>query len=364
MGLAVLLAMPSISAPSSDAISIAAIVAETGPATLSSRTSLLSIRMAVAEINAVGGVMGKKIHLLELDNQSTPIGSKVAAEKAVGAGVSAIIGANWSSHSLAAAKVAQAHRIPMISPVSTNPQVTLVGDHIFRMCFTDQFQGQVMARFAHRDLSARSAAMFVDTASDYSMELAQEFQKNFKHLGGQVLKEINYRHLQHDFGPVVDQARDVLADVFFVPGHMESALLIKAAGQAGIKGVFIGGDGWDKGKFLKLGQHFLDGSFCLTHWSAQLDTPKSRAFVQKAGGRWVLDSGSALSYDAVFLLADAISRAGSADPRAVTKALAQTKGFEGVTGKITFDPDGNPKKGGVILKIQGGRFHLLETIAP
>ena len=179
--------------PAADPVKIASIYAFSGVAAESNRPSYEGVRYGVTEINQRGGILGRSVELIEIDNRSTPIGAKVAARRAVEADVTAVIGASWSSHSLAIAKVVQPEGIIMITTDSTNPQVTLVGDYIFRVCYTDTFQGQVMARFARDRLTAGNALVFINVASDYSMGLAQAFTDSFLDAGGTVLKSIHYK---------------------------------------------------------------------------------------------------------------------------------------------------------------------------
>jgi len=174
-------------------IDIAAIYALTGAAAEGNALTLQGVRYAVDEINKHAGVLGKNINLLVFDNQSTPIGSTIAAKRAVSAGVIGIVGSDWSSHSIAIAKVAQKNGIPMISSLSTNPDVTQIGNYIFRICFTDDFQGRVTAKFARKDLNAATAVIFVDVSSDYSLKLSEIFRKNFEKLGGRIILELEYK---------------------------------------------------------------------------------------------------------------------------------------------------------------------------
>ncbi len=172
----------SIDAKAEDSIKIGAIFAESGVAAQDNKDELMGTRFAVREINAKGGVLGKKLKLLVFDNRSSTVGSKVAADKAVNEKVTAVIGAAWSSHSLAVAPVLQKAGIPMISPRSTNPKVTSIGNYIFRFCFIDPFQGKVMAQFAKQDLAAKTAVIMIDLRSDYSMGLSQSFRHRFEQL--------------------------------------------------------------------------------------------------------------------------------------------------------------------------------------
>ncbi|RLC14522.1 MAG: ethanolamine utilization protein EutJ [Deltaproteobacteria bacterium] len=348
-----------------DTISIAAIYALTGRAAEANTSSLRGIHFGVEDINRQGGVLGKKINLLVIDNHSTPIGSAIAAEQAADAGVPAIVGAQWSSHSLAIAKIAQARGIPMVSNISTHPDVTKVGDHIFRVCFTDDFQGSVMARFAHQNLNAGTAVIFTQLTSDYSLKLSDIFRKKFEELGGKIVGEQDYKGGQTIFEKHIRQTRALNPDVLFLSGHDESGFIIRQAQDAGITSVPLGGDGWTPQSFFSKGGSELKRGYYCTHWSEFTDSEKSQAFVKKykhIEGFNVVPT--VLGYDAVMVLADAITRAGLADRAKIREALANTRSFEGVTGTISFDANGDPVKSAVIMEIKNGKQHYFNTLKP
>lgn len=345
-------------------IPIAAIYSVTGPAAESNAPSILGVRFAVDEINREGGVEGRPIRLLLFDNRSTPIGSKVAADRAVAAHVAAIIGAAWSSHSIAVARVAQAAKIPMISNISTNSKVTQVGDYIFRACFIDPFQGLVMAHFARHDLAAKTASICVDITSDYSMGLAREFAVNFVKQGGRILQQIHYKQKQDDLSGLLAQLKQSQPDVLFIPGHDESGRIIQEAQAAGIQPIFMGGDGWDPQSFLERGGNTLKLGYYCTHWSPEVDNPVSRRFFNRYRQITDINANTALGYDAVRLLADAIRRAGSLEGAKIRDALAATQDFHGVTGTIRLDPRGDPRKSAVIIQIKNGRPAFYQVVHP
>ena len=348
-----------------EAIDIAAIYALTGPAAEANAYALRGVGYAVDEVNKQDGVSGKKINLFMLDNQSTPIGSTLAAKQAAAAKVVAIVGPDWSSHSLAVARVAQDAGIPMISSLSTNPDVTKIGGYIFRICFTDDFQGKVIARFARYDLKASTAVIFVDVTSDYSLKLSEIFRQDFEQLGGRVLLELEYKLKQLQFGEEIEKAAKAAADLIFIPGHDESGLIAKKLQDAGTSSIFMGGDGWSTAVFLKKGGSELKRGYYSTHWSAHLDTEQSRAFVKK----YKIDSKDpddnvALGYDAMMLLADAIKRAGTVERKRIRDAIADTQSFKGVTGAIRFNENGDPIKSAVLMEIINGQPHYLKTLKP
>jgi branched-chain amino acid transport system substrate-binding protein len=348
-----------------ETIKVASIYAHSGVASAINADSITGVREAIEEINAKGGVMGRRFELIEIDNMSTPIGSKVAAQKAIAQGVTAIIGSQWSSHTLAVAAVAQANKTPLITNISTNEGVTKIGDYIFRVCFTDSFQGKVMAKFAHDDLKASRAVMIVDLTSDYSMGLAREFKAHFERLGGKVTGQVDYNLREPDFERVAMQVKALNQQVVFIPGYEESALIIKHLKDLGVKTIPLGGDGWESERFFEKGGREIQPAYYSTHWTAGIDRDESRRFVQryKHNGK-VLVAAEALAYDAVLLLADAIKRSGSIDRVKIHKALAATKGFQGVTGTITFTPQRDPIKSAVIIEIKNGKQRYLKNVLP
>ncbi len=346
-------------------IKIAAIYSLTGKAAESNKFSLKGVENAVNELNESGGIDGKKIKLYIIDNKSSPIGSKIAAEKAAEKNVSAIIGSDWSSHSIAVAKIAQIHKIPMISNISTNPEVTKIGNYIFRVCFTDDFQGKVMAKFAIRDLKASKAVIFTNITSDYSMGLSREFQKNFKLSGGKILFTALYKLELKNYAVIISKTKKLKPDVIFFSGHDESGFLAEKAQEAGIKAIFLGGDGWDSNSFSERGGKYIKHGFFCTHWSEESKNPASLAFVKKYRKTGDINPDSALSHDAVFLLADAIKRVHSVDRKKIRTALEKTKTFQGVTGEISFDKNRNPvNKNAVINKISDGKIKFFKIVKP
>ncbi len=346
-------------------VKIAAVYAKTGEAAEDNAPSLEGVKIAVNEINRQGGIGGNLLELMAFDNQSTPIGSKIAADKAVKAGVTAIIGASWSSHSLVIAGIAQANKIPMITNSSTHPDVTLTGNYIFRVCYTDLFQAKVIARFVRNELKAETGAVLKNVSSDYSMGLAKEFHKQFEASGGKNLLELSYIQSEKNFDKLLLQIKAVVPDILFIPGYNESGLIAKTAQDMGIKAIFAGGDGWGSRAFYEDGgQDIKQGYYC-THWSENANDA-SREFVRKyqSSGKNEDYTSIALAYDAVTLLADAMHRAGSYDREKIRDALAQTRNFKGLTGDISFDENRNPLKDVVIMQIKDGKAGYLKTITP
>lgn len=348
---------------------IAAIFSKTTElsATQTIETGFLATRLAVEELNRQGGILGKRIELLEYDNKGTALGSKIAAQQAVKDGVVAVIGATWSSHSLAMAPVLQAAKIPMITPYSTIPDVTLVGDYIFRSCFIDPFQGTVMAAFARGDLKARTAVILINTGERFCIDIAKIFAQDFPKRGGRILWEGPYLGESTDFTPLLDKAKKLKPDVIFNPGTIrDSGFLIKQARQMGIATTFLGADAWDE-QMYEYGGKAIDGSYHSDHWNMLAGGVRSQQFVKAYQKRFggTINSKIPMGYDAVMLLADAIKRAGSFAPAKIRDALAKTRGYQGVTGEITFDANRNPiNKTAVILKFEKGASVFVKEIKP
>lgn len=353
------------SAPAGDGIRIASIFAFSGPAASDNLLSVRGIRFAVQEINRTGGLLGENAELIEYDNRSTPIGAKIAADKAVHDGATAIIGCAWSSHSLAVARVAQANAVPMITNVSTHPDITAIGDCIFRVCYTDPFQGWVMTSFARNQLKARTGVTFKNLTSDFSMSLAREIRKTFEASGAAILADVIYKHRQESYRETVLQAVKLRPDIYFFSGHDESALILKEARRLGLKLLPVGSDGWGSESFFRMSGSTVPIGYYCTHWSEEIDSPRSRAFVKKykRDGE-VIYPQEPLGYDAVMVLADSVRRAGSLDRARIRKALSQTRDFPGVTGDITFNQQGDPAKPAVIIRIADGQQSFIEIIHP
>ncbi len=305
------------------------------------------------EINSSGGLLGRKLDLVELDNQSSPIGSKMMAEKAVKERVAAVIGSNWSSQSIAAARVLQDAGIPMITPISTSPEVTEIGNCIFRVCYTDTFQGGIMAKFARKDLKAKTAVVLVNQNELYSVTLAKAFSESFSSLSGKVVWNGKYLEEDTDFTPLVLAMNKYKPDVIFIPGNVRNTgFIIKQAGKSGVKGYFLGGDSWDEGLY-PYGEHFVEGNYYVNHWHESSNNPESRKFVNKYRKKFKdnINPGAALGYDAVMLLAEAIKKGGYNDSDNLRKAISSIRHLKGVTGTISLGNDRNPlNKSGVIMK--------------
>lgn len=324
-------------------------------------------QLAVEDINNSGGILGKPIQLILLDNQSTPIGSNIAAEEAIKLNVTAVVGAHWSSHSLAMAPLLQKAGIPMISPGSTNPNVTQVGDYIFRACFLDSFQGKAMAHFAAKDLNAETAVIVRNINEDYSVMLAEFFRKSFIILGGKILLDLEYRGKAVDFAEIISTVLPVNPDVIYLPGYTrDSGLFIKQAREMGLRSIFLGGDAWDE--IENYAGPSVNGSYQSAPWHPEVPFPKSRYLQQLYKQKFLkeIENLSApLAYDAVHLLAHAIENAGSLNKKTIQAHMAATKNFQGATGILSFDANGDPEnKEVIIIQFKNGMRKFHKTIQP
>lgn len=325
------------------------------------------IRLAVGEVNAAGGVLGRPVELVTEDDRSITEEARTAAQKLIQRDrVVALLGEVASSRSLAAAPEAQRARIPLISPASTNPKVTEVGDYVFRTCFIDPFQGAVMARFAHQDLGARRVAILFDFKQDYSVGLADYFRQTFQQLGGEIVADERYTSGDIEFRAQLTKIRAANPDAIFVPGYYtELGLLAKQARELGITAPLLGGDGWDSEKTLEIGGEAVEGYYFSTHYSAQSDDPAVQAFVQRYRTEYgeVPDAMAALGYDAARILFAALERAKTSESAALRDAIAATRDFVGVTGRIGIDEQRNARKDAVVLKIESGAFRYHKTVS-
>ncbi len=325
------------------------------------------VQLALEEINASGGVLGQPLRMITKDNQSKPgETSTLVRELITRDKVVALIGEVASGRSLEAAPIAQRSGIPMISPASTNEKVTETGDHIFRVCFIDPFQGTVCAKFASK-LGAKKAAIITDVSKDYSLGLAKSFKQEFTKNGGIITGEQSYSGGDKDFSAQLTAIKSANPEVVFLPAYYtEAPLIIRQARQLGITVPFIGGDGWDSSELVGVGGAAVEGCYFSNHFSNQSTDPQVVAFVEAYRKKYNEDPDAmvALGYDSLRLLADAMKRAGTTDPAKVNAAITATKDFPGVTGKITLDEHRNPTKPAVILQVKNGKFAYVETIAP
>lgn len=339
----------------------------TGDTATFGQSSHEGLMLAIEEINKAGGVLGKPIKVISEDDRSEPSEAVTAVQKLITRDkVVAVIGEVASTRSMAGAGPCQTNKIPMLSPASTNPDVTRRGDYIFRICFTDDFQGMVAAQFAIKK-GWKRVAVLTDVANDYSKGLTKVFGEAFPKGGGQIVATDSYRAKDNDFQTQLSKFKAANVDAVFMPGYYtDVGNVLRQARQLGLTVPFFGCDGWDSGKTLALGD-VAEGCFFTNHYSPDDPRPEVQKFITdykaRYGGR-VPDAMAILGYDAGRVMADAIKRAGKADPTAIRDALAQTKDFSGASGKITIDAERNARKPIVILQITGGKTKMVDAIAP
>lgn len=326
------------------------------------------IILAVEEWNKNGGILGKQIELKAYDNQGKPEEARLSVEKLINVdNVVAILGEVASTRSLAGAPVAQQNKVPMITPSSTNPMVTQKGDYIFRICFIDPFQGEVMAKFAFNSLKLKRAAIFRDSKSDYSVGLADFFEKKFKELGGEIVGDEKYASGDSDFKAQLTNLKSKKPEFIYIPGYYtEVGLIARQARELGIKLPLMGGDGWDSSVLKEIGGEAVEGSYFSNHYTVEDPRPEVKEFIKNYQARFgvVPDSLAALAYDSAQVLFDSIKRAGTIDGPKLRDAIAATKDFKGITGTITLNENRDAVKSAVVLEVKNGAFRFVETINP
>jgi branched-chain amino acid transport system substrate-binding protein len=326
------------------------------------------IQFAVDQVNAAGGVKGRKVELRSYDSQGRLEDSVSAAQRLINKDrVLLILGDISSSGSLAIADVAQAAHVPMVTPSATHPDVTRKGDYIFRTCFIDPFQGQAMARFAREQLKLERVSILQDGRNAYSLGLSQTFQEAFTRLGGTIVSIEGYSKGDTDFRAPLLAVKNVKPQALYVPGfYSEVGVIARQAQEVGLKLPLLGGDGWESPRLYELAGNSLEGSYYSNHYAVDNPSPELRRFVteyQARHGRQP-DVSVALGYDAARVALAAMERAESLTGPAIRDALAKTKDFPSVSGHITLDAERNPVKPAVILKIQGGKSVFAASMTP
>ena len=348
------------------------VIGEFGSLTGSTATFGIStkngIDMAVDDINKAGGLLGKKVRVIVEDDQGKPEEAQTVVTKLINKDqVVAVLGEVASSRTMAAAPVAQQNGIPLISPSSTNPRVTEIGDYIFRVCFIDPFQGYVMAKFAANTLKVKNVAILRDIKNDYSVGLADVFKENLKKMGGNVVADESYSEGDTDFSAQLTSMKAKNPQAVFLPGYYtEAGLVVRQAKNLGLNVPFLGGDGWDSPALIKIGGDAMNGSYYSNHFSVTDPNPTIQKFVSDYRARYseTPDALAGLGYDAASILFDAIKRAGTTDGAKVRDAIAATKDFPGITGSITLDKDRNAVKPAVVLQVKDGKLEYMESINP
>lgn len=326
------------------------------------------IELALDEVNAAGGVKGKKVAVRVYDDQGKPEEAASAVTRLIAQDkVKVILGEVASSNSLAMAPKAQASQVPMITPSSTNPKVTAVGDYIFRVCFIDPFQGLVMAKFARENIKVSNVAILKDQKSDYSLGLADVFRTKFAEMGGKIVGEEAYSKGDSDFRSQLTVLKSKKPEAIFIPGYYSDVgVIARQARELGIKAPLLGGDGWESEKLAELGGSAIEGSYYSNHYSTEDPSPHVQKFMQayKAKFGSEPDSLAALGYDSAMVAINAMKIAPDLSGPALRAAIAQTKDFQGVAGKITLDENRNAVKPAVVLQMVDGKPKYVATVNP
>ncbi len=350
-----------------DTIPVGEVASLTGGTATFGTSSHAGTEMAIDEINAAGGVLGKKIKLITQDDQSkqgeasTVVKKLISREKVV-----AVLGEVSSSKSLEMGPECQKAGIPMISPGSTNPKVTEAGDYVSRVCFIDPFQGTVMAKFA-LSKGFKKVAILTDVKQDYSVGLTQFFKEYFAKNGGTIVGEQTYGSGDKDFKAQLTAIKGFEPQAIFASGYYnETGLIARQAQELGLTVPLLGGDGWDSPSLVEVAGKAIEGSFFSNHFSNEDTSPKIQDFVKKFKAKTgnIPDAMAALGYDSAMLLADAMKRAGTTEGKALRDAINATKDFDGITGKITLDEKRNANKSAVVLTIKDGKFSFVQSLAP
>jgi len=349
-------------------IPIGVYAALTGDQAAFGNATVQGVKLAADEINAAGGMLGHKIRLVIEDDAGRPDQAASVVTKLITSdGVLAVIGENSSTQSLAGAPICQASKVPMISPSSTNPAVTEKGDYIFRVCFTDPYQGKALAVFVKNSLKLDTAAILVDKKTDYSVGLAQFFRTAYEEIGGKIVAEQSYSGGDSDFRSQLTAIRTAKPKVLVIPGfYTEVGQIAIQARDLGMTVPMVGGDGWDSPTVIEIGGKAINGSYFSDHYFVGDPAPRVQEFVKKIRERHGRnpDANAALGYDSLYILARAVEKAGSLDRKAIRDQIAVTKDYPGVSGTITMGADRNPIKPLAIIKIVDGQMTFAEWVKP
>lgn len=332
----------------------------TGSAAMYGITVDKGAKLAFEEINANGGVLGKKFEYISLDEKADPIEAVNAYNKLTDEGVVAILGSVTSKPTLAVAELAAQDGIPMITPTGTQINITDAGPNIFRVCFTDPYQGSPLAKFSKDKLGAKTAAIMVNTSSDYSDGIANAFIKQAEKEGIKVVAKEGYSDGDKDFKAQLTKINSENPDILVIPEYYElSALIATQAREIGMKSTFVGPDGWDGiiGALDSSSYSVVDNSYFTNHYSTEDNNEKVQSFLKKYREKYNEEptAFSALAYDTVYVLKNAIDKAGTTDKAELTKAI-KASDMDGVTGHLTLDENNNPIKAVTIIKVQDGKY--------
>ena len=326
------------------------------------------IDMAVEEINAKGGINGKKIKHINYDNKSEADETLAVVNRLISQdNVLAIVGEATSGRSKIGAQVAQQNKVVMLSSSATNPDVTKVGNYIFRACFIDPFQGFVMSKFATENLKAKTAAIMRDVKNDYSVGLSDVFITEFKKMGGTIVADISYQEGDVDFKSQLTSIKGKNPDVIFIPGYYnEVALVAKQHKELGMKAPLLGGDGWSSPDLYKIAKEAINGHYFSNHYTTESKDPKTVEFVKNFRDKFKEDADvmAALAYDATYMMAEAMTKANPLDREHIREELSKIKDFYGATGKMSMNENRDAVKSAVVVQVQGDQYKFITSVNP
>ncbi len=329
---------------------------------------LRGTEMAIEEINAAGGINGKKIRHINYDNKSDADETLAVVNRLISQDkVVAILGEATSGRSKIGAQVAQQHKVPMLSSSATNPDVTKVGNFIFRACFIDPFQGMVMAKFMTENLKLKKAAILRDIKNDYSVGLSDIFADKLKAAGGEIITDISYQEGDIDFKAQLTAIKAKNVEAIFVPGYYnEVALIAKQAKELGMTMPLLGGDGWSSPKLFEIAKEAINGNYFSNHYTTESKDPKTVNFVKTFKAKFNEDADvmAALAYDAVYLMAEAIKNSKEVTSENIRVELSKIKNFHGVTGEMSMDENRNAVKSAVVVQVQGTEYKFITSVTP
>ena len=355
-------------APSTGAILVGHFASLTGSEATFGVSTDRGVRLALEERNAAGGVKGRQIELKTLDDASKSSEAGNVVQRLITEDhVVALLGEVASGSSLAGGKVAQQAGVPMVSPSSTNKKVTEGRDMVSRVCFLDEFQGYVVAKFTHDNLKLTKVAVLFDQAAPYSKGLAEVFSSEFTGMGGAITTSQAYTAGDPDVSAQLQSIKTSGAEAVFLPGYYtDVGNIVRQARKLGITAPFLGGDGWDSTKLAEIGGDAIEGSYYSNHYSFDEARPEVQEFVSKYQKKWgdTPDGLAALGYDAARVLFAAMDRAPSLSGKDLAAAIAATKDFPGVTGKITLDSNRDAQKQAVVVQMKGGKPRYVATVVP
>ena len=343
-----------------ETIKIGGMAPLTGALAIYGVTTTNGAELAVKEINENGGVLGKKIEYVMLDTKGDSTEAVMAYNKLVDEKVAGIIGEVTSKPTLAVAEVAVQDNMPLITPTGTQVDITEVGPNIFRVCFTNPYQGKVLAITSKERLGANTVAVMLNNSSDYSDGIAKAFIEESEKLGMKVMGVEGYADGDKDFRPQLTKLAAMNPDAILIPEYYEQAALIATqAREVGVKSIFVGSDGWDGiAKTLDQSAYAaIENSYFTNHFSMEDQSEKIQDFLKDYREAYKEDPSafSALGYDAVYMMKSAIEKAGSTDKQKIVDALKRIE-YDGVTGYLTFDDHNNPIKAVTVLKIENGKY--------